>query len=40
MVKHVILWTLKYEDSHVDKEAIKAEVKAGLVVLAGLCTGR
>ena len=30
MVKHVILWTLKNEYSKEEKEAIKAEIKAGL----------
>ena len=35
MVKHVILWTLKNEYSKEEKEAIKAEIKAGLEGLAG-----
>ena len=34
MVKHVILWTLKNEYSKEEKEAIKAEIKAGLEGLA------
>lgn len=39
MVKHVILWTLKNEYSKEEKEAIKAEIKAGLEGLAGQIPG-
>ena len=39
MVKHVILWTLKNEYSKEEKEAIKAENKAGLEGLAGQIPG-
>ena len=39
MVKHVILWTLKNGYSKEEKEAIKAEIKAGLEGLAGQIPG-
>ena len=39
MVKHVILWTLKNEYQKKKKEAIKAEIKAGLEGLAGQIPG-
>ncbi len=39
LVKHVILWTLKNEYSKEEKEAIKAEIKAGLEGLAGQIPG-
>lgn len=39
MVKHVILWTLKEEYSKEEKEAIKAEIKAGLEGLKGQIPG-
>lgn len=39
MVKHIILWQLKDEFSHEEKENIKAGIKAGLEGLKGKIPG-